>query len=153
MDLRKIKKLVEILEASDLAEIEIETEDESIRLSRYPSNVNLPTYAPQVPASAPSAPAGAPAKGDGKPEAGGDEMPEGHVVRSPMVGTFYASPNPDSEPFVRIGQEVKAGDTVCIIEAMKMFNQIESDVNGKVVAVLVENTQPVEYDQPLFIIR
>jgi len=160
MDLRKIKKLVEILEASDLAEIEIEADDESIRLSRYPSSTG-PAYAPPAPTQHYHVAGGGPApaaegeadsaRGEGGESA--DGTPEGHVVRSPMVGTFYAAPNPDSEPFVRVGQEVKAGDTVCIIEAMKMFNQIESDVNGKVVAVLVENTHPVEYDEPLFIIR
>ncbi len=161
MDLRKIKKLVEILEASDLAEIEIQENDEAIRLSRYPSGGVAPAYAmPPPPAQAYAAPAPAPQGGEsvpngteGKPAAEADEVPDGHVVRSPMVGTFYASPNPDSEPFVRVGQAVKAGDTVCIIEAMKMFNQIESDWDGKVVAVLVENAQPVEFDEPLFIIR
>ena len=160
MDLRKIKKLVEILEASDLAEIEIQENDEAIRLSRFPSgDVSYPAPPPAIapvhyapaPGAAPAPPAEPDAAGSG--DAGEDDAPDGYVVRSPMVGTFYNAPNPDSEPFVRVGQEVKAGDTVCIIEAMKMFNQIESDVDGKIVAVLVDNAQPVEFEQPLFIIR
>ena len=157
MDIRKIRTLVEILEASDLAEIEIQEGEESIRLSRYPAGgPPMPTYA--MPMQQMHAPQPAPAAASSGPAAGGksaeeEEMAEGHVIRSPMVGTYYAAPNPDSEPFVRIGQQVKAGDTVCVIEAMKMFNQIESDTDGKVVAILVENGQPVEFDQALFIVR
>lgn len=153
MDIRKVKKLVELLEESNLAEIEIHENDESVRLSRYP-----PGGVPQLPAlpmghaMAPTPPA----PGLDFPDRGvveEDAEPEGHVVRAPMVGTFYDSPNPESEPFVRPGQEVKAGDIVCIVEAMKMFNQIETDVDGTVVSILADNGQPVEFDQPLFIIR
>lgn len=157
MDLRKIKKLVEILEESQLAEIEITEEGESIRLSRNmqagPAMPQYMAYPQAAPAPAAPAPESAPSADGGS--AGSDEpdLADGHVIRSPMVGTFYAAPNPESEPFVRTGQSVKAGDTVCVIEAMKMFNQIESDTDGKVVAVLVENGQPVEFDQPLFIVR
>ncbi|MDJ0657631.1 MAG: acetyl-CoA carboxylase biotin carboxyl carrier protein [Xanthomonadales bacterium] len=158
MDIRKIKKLVELLEESGLAEIEISENDESVRLSRYPQQMPAApapypaAMAPPVMPVAGPAPAAPQAEGD----PGGDAEPEvidGTVVRSPMVGTFYSSPNPESDPFVRVGQEIKAGDVVCIIEAMKMFNQIETEVDGKVVSVLVENAQPVEFDQPLFIVR
>lgn len=157
MDLRKIKKLVEILEESQLAEIEITEEGESIRLSRQMQSMpQMPQYMPYPPQSAPAAPlAESSSSGGEAPSTGSDDpdLADGHVIRSPMVGTFYAAPNPESEPFVRTGQSVKAGDTVCVIEAMKMFNQIESDTDGKIVAVLVENGQPVEFDQPLFIVR
>ncbi|MDX1570245.1 MAG: acetyl-CoA carboxylase biotin carboxyl carrier protein [Xanthomonadales bacterium] len=156
MDLRKIKKLVEILEESNLSELEIHENDESIRLSRH--GAGEPTmfagYPPPQGYAPP--PTGAPAQKEERESDGEEtepELAEGHVIRSPMVGTYYAAPNPDSEPFVSVGQNIKAGDTVCIIEAMKMFNQIESDINGKVVAVLVDNAQPVEFDQPLFIVR
>ncbi|MEM7706086.1 MAG: acetyl-CoA carboxylase biotin carboxyl carrier protein [Pseudomonadota bacterium] len=154
MDIRKIKKLVELLEDSDLAEIEISENDESVRLSRLPANMPVPAYAPPPVAPAAVAPA-APAPAESAAPAGGDvePEPEGHVIRSPMVGTFYASPNPESDPFVRVGQEIRAGDVVCIVEAMKMFNQIESDVDGKVISMLVETGQPVEFDQPLMIVR
>ncbi len=153
MDIRKIKKLVELLEESDLAEIEISENDESVRLSRMPRNMPVPMYAapqaPMAPAAAPSpeAAASSPATAEPTPE------PEGHVIRSPMVGTYYGSPNPESDQFVRLGQEIREGDVVCIVEAMKMFNQIEADVAGKVVSILVETGQPVEYDQPLMIVR
>ena len=150
MDIRKIKKLVEILEESGLAEIEIHEQEESIRLSRHSQHQPI-AAAPVAALPTPALPLAA------APEAasGGDEadLEEGYVVRSPMVGTFYGSPNPESDPFVRVGQSIKAGDVVCIIEAMKMFNQIESEVDGKVVSVLVDNAQPIEFDQPLFIIR
>lgn len=151
MDLKKIERLVEIFEASDLAEMEIREEDDSIRLSRASAYAS-PMPAAYPAAAAPAATTSVPAV-ETKSEESVAETPEGHVVRSPMVGTFYAAPNPDSDPFVSVGQTVRAGDTVCVIEAMKMFNQIEADVEGKVVAVLVENAQPVEFDQPLLIIR
>ena len=155
MDLRKIKKLIDILEESNLAELEIKEGEESVRLSRVPKGA----YAPQpmapathvhveparaaAPAAAPSAAPAAPAE---------DALPPGHVVRSPMVGTYYASSKPDSPPFVKVGQSVKVGDTLGIIEAMKMFNQIEADHSGTIVAVLGDNGQPVEFDEPLFVI-
>jgi acetyl-CoA carboxylase biotin carboxyl carrier protein len=152
MDIRKIKKLVEILEESGLAEIEIHEQEDSIRISRYPRDLPIaaaPAIAPVMP------PQAAPLVAMPEPAVAGHEtdLEEGYVVRAPMVGTFYASPNPESDPFVRVGQSIKAGDVVCVIEAMKMFNQIESEADGKVVSVLVDNAQPVEFDQPLFIIR
>lgn len=158
MDIRKVKKLVELLEESNLAEIEIHENEESVRLSRYPQGGAAPMPAYQsayqpMPAGqsiADAAPGGA---DSAERQPAEEPEPEGFVVRSPMVGTFYDAPNPDSEPFVRRGQQVKAGDVVCIVEAMKMFNQIEVDVDGTVVSVLAEPGQPVEFDQPLFIIR
>jgi len=159
VDLRKIKKLIDILEDSNLAELEIREGEESVRLSRMPKGfVAAQGAASQTqvhvePARAPGAAASAHAPVAHAPAAaGGKELPAGHVLRSPMVGTFYASPNPDSPPFVKIGQSVKAGETLAIIEAMKMFNQIEADVAGTIVAVLASNGQPVEFDEPLFVI-
>ncbi len=154
MDLRKIKKLIELLEESELAEIEIHEGEESVRLIRsHPQPVAAQSYqlAPPV-APAPAAEPVASAV----PESRSDDerpLPEGEVVRSPMVGTYYASPNPDSPAFVKVGSSVSAGDTLCLIEAMKMFNQIEAEFGGKVVAILVEDGQPVEFDEPLFVIK
>ncbi len=166
MDLRKIKKLIDLLDESNLAEIEIKEGEESVRLSRMPKNMPMQqmTYA-AAPAQA-AAPAHVeaprPAAHPPAPSAshsdtahigkGGRELPDGHVLRSPMVGTFYASPNPESPPFVKVGQAVKAGDTLAIIEAMKMFNPIEADVSGTVTAVLASSGQPIEFDEPLFVI-
>jgi len=149
MDIRKIKKLIELLEDSDLAEIEIKEGEESIRISRSSSAqlTAMPALQPGAPVAAPSA------AGDEAAAAGAaDETPPGHPVSSPMVGTFYASPSPDSKPFTEIGSEVKVGDTLCIIEAMKIFNEIEADRDGVVRAVLKQNGDPVEYGEPLFII-
>jgi acetyl-CoA carboxylase biotin carboxyl carrier protein len=153
MDIRKVKKLIELLEESDVAEIEIHEGEESVRISRNSSSapaMALPAVMPQAPAPAPAvaepsaaAPAGT--------EASEPEIP-GHALRSPMVGTFYRSPSPGSKPFVEVGQQVAAGDTLCIIEAMKILNQIESDKAGTVKQILVENGEPVEYNAPLFII-
>lgn len=146
MDIRKIKKLIELLEESSLTEMEIVEGEESVRLVRGGSQVQaVPMMAPQFVAPAP--PLIEQRKEDD------NQMPAGEVVLSPMVGTFFAASGPGAEPFVSMGQRVGVGDTLCIIEAMKMFNQIESDVSGTVVAILVENGQPVEYDQPLFVIR
>ena len=152
MDIRKIKKLIELLEESSLTEIEIIEGEESVRLARGGQQPAMQYTAPQMaapvaPAPAAPAPAVEPAKDDE------DQVPEGELVLSPMVGTFFAASGPGAEPFVSLGQSVGVGDTLCIIEAMKMFNQIESDISGTVVAILVENGQPVEYDQPLFVIR
>ncbi len=155
MDLRKIKKLIDLLEESNLAELEIKEGEEIVRLSRYPKGM-APAFQAAAPAvvhaveappaqAEPRAPAEAPA-------AGAKDAPAGHTVRSPMVGTFYASPSPDAPAFVKVGQAVKAGDTIGIIEAMKMFNQIEADVSGTVLAVLAQSGHPVEYDEPLFVI-
>jgi acetyl-CoA carboxylase biotin carboxyl carrier protein len=154
MDLRKIKKLIDLLEESNLAEIEIKEGEESVRLARTPRG----TYAP-APMPAPMAHAPAPmpmqspteAATGGQAKAGSD-LPDGDVVRAPMVGTFYASPAPDKPPFVSVGQAVKAGDTLGIIEAMKMFNPIEAEVSGTVLKILAESGQPVEFDQPLFVV-
>jgi len=150
MDIRKVKKLIELLEESGIAEIEIHEGEESVRISRYAAAAPVAMAAPVAAAPAAVAPA---ATAPSLPEPDKTpEQPPGHPVTSPMVGTFYRAPTPGAKEFVDIGQAVKAGDTLCIIEAMKMLNQIEADVAGTVSAVLVENGQPVEFDQPLFII-
>lgn len=151
MDIRKIKKLIELLEATGISEIEIKEGEESLRLSRYSpiQNVQQERHFAVAPTIAPTPPA-APLVAETKVI---DKHPSGHKLRSPMVGTMYTSPSPDSPEFVKLGQSVKAGDTLCIIEAMKMFNEIESDRAGTVTAILVANGEPVEYDQPLFIIE
>jgi acetyl-CoA carboxylase biotin carboxyl carrier protein len=149
VDIRKIKKLIELLEESSLTEIEIQEGEESVRLVRGGQVQNVHHVTPQIVAPA----AAAPMLAGEAPKADEDEVPEGEMVLSPMVGTFFAASGPGAEPFVSLGQRVGVGDTLCIIEAMKMFNQIEADVSGTVVAILVENGQPVEYDQPLFVIR
>ncbi len=141
MDIRKIKKLIELLEESGIAELEIKEGEESVRISRQIAPI-MQAVAPP-PAAAPAALAPAPAA----------EHEAGHQVKSPMVGTFYSSASPTSGPFVTQGQQVNAGDTLCIIEAMKMMNQIEADVSGKVVAALAKNGEPVEFGQPLFVIE
>ncbi len=158
MDLRKIKKLIDLLEESNLNEIEIKEGEESVRLSRGGSfAVSAPVAAQVIPsapvASAPAMPMVSPVEAatGGSPKSG-PELPEGHVVRAPMVGTFYASAAPDKPPFVSVGATVKAGDTLGIIEAMKMFNPIEAEVSGTVLAIQCENGQPVEFDQPMFVI-
>jgi len=154
MDLRKIKKLIELLEESSLAEIEIVEGEESVRLSR--TGTASPVVTSFTPAAAPTATAtpvvGAPAA-TADSASTEPSVPDGQVVRAPMVGTFYASSSPEADPFVSMGQQVSTGDTLCIIEAMKMFNQIEADFSGTVVAILAENGQPVEFDQPLFVLR
>jgi acetyl-CoA carboxylase biotin carboxyl carrier protein len=147
MDIRKIKKLIEIIEESDIAELEIKEGEESIRISRYSAAPATVAYTPApaaVPATATTATAAlAPV----------EEKITGHVVKSPMVGTFYRSASPGTKVFAEIGQSVQVGDTLCIIEAMKILNQIESDKSGTVTKILVENAEPVEYGQPLFIIE
>jgi acetyl-CoA carboxylase biotin carboxyl carrier protein len=155
MDIRKVKKLIELLEDSNLTEIEIVEGEESVRLIRGgQSMAAAPQYVQQLPATPAQAPAPAAAVPAGLPSDDTEEqIPAGEPVLAPMVGTFYASSSPEAEPFVTMGQSVGVGDTLCIIEAMKMFNQIESDVACIVVAILAENGQPVEYDQPLFVIR
>jgi acetyl-CoA carboxylase biotin carboxyl carrier protein len=155
MDLRKIKKLIDILEESNLAELEIKEGEESVRLSRIPTSLAAAPATPvthvQVPAPAATAAPVAPAP-TAPPAVGGKDVPAGHVLRSPMVGTFYTSPNPESPAFVKVGDVVKVGDTLAVIEAMKMFNQIEADVAGTIKAVLASSGQPVEFDEPLFVI-
>jgi acetyl-CoA carboxylase biotin carboxyl carrier protein len=149
VDIRKIKKLIELLEESSLTEIEIVEGEESVRLVRGGQAQAMPYVAAPMLAAAPmAAPLAAEQSKDDE-----DQVPEGELVLSPMVGTYFAASGPGAEPFVSMGQKVGVGDTLCIIEAMKMFNQIEADVSGTVVAILVENGQPVEYDQPLFVIR
>jgi acetyl-CoA carboxylase biotin carboxyl carrier protein len=147
MDIRKIKKLIEIIEESDIAELEIKEGEESIRISRYSAAPAAVSYAP-APAPAPAPAAATPAA-----TAPAEEKITGHVVKSPMVGTFYRSASPGTKVFAEVGQSVQVGDTLCIIEAMKILNQIESDKSGTIVKVLVENAEPVEYGQPLFIIE
>ncbi|MES2625489.1 MAG: acetyl-CoA carboxylase biotin carboxyl carrier protein [Pseudomonadota bacterium] len=152
MDIRKVKKLIELLEESNVAEIEIKEGEESVRISRnYPSG-SMPPQHYVMQAHAPAAAAApAPAAIAAAPAASAP-MYKGQPVKSPMVGTFYRSPSPSSPSFIEIGKQVKVGDVICIIEAMKMMNQIEADRAGTVEAILVEDGQPVEYDQPLVII-
>ena len=155
MDIRKIKKLIEMLEASGIAELEITEGAESVRINRYgqmPPMMPPPAPYPMPYPAAPQAPAAAPAPAAEAAPAG-KPAPDGKLIRSPMVGTFYNAPAPDADPFIKLGDDIKAGDTVCIIEAMKMFNRIEADFGGKVVEILVENGQPVEYDEPLFVVK
>lgn len=144
MDIRKVKKLIELLEESGIDEIEITEGEESIRISRSAQKLPAPTPAPSVAAPVHVAPVAAAA-----PAPMVNAEPTGHLVRSPMVGSFYRSASPTSEPFVKEGQVVKKGQTICIIEAMKMMNQIEADRDGTIGEILVENGQPVEFDQPL----
>ena len=160
MDLRKIKKLIDLLEESNLAEIEIKEGEESVRLARIPKGgvaMSLPPPAPLHLEHAPRPAAAMPMASPVEAATGGSprppsDLPDGHVVRSPMVGTFYASPSPDKPPFVKVGQAVKQGETLGIVEAMKMFNPIEAEVSGTVLAIQCETGQPVEFDQPLFVI-
>ncbi len=146
MDIRKVKKLIELLEESGVAEIEIHEGEESVRISRYAAHAPVAPAPVSVAVPAATAPVAA----SEQPEA--PSAPAGHTVDSPMVGTFYRSASPGAGPFVEIGQRVNEGDTLCIIEAMKMLNQIEADKAGVVKAVLVENAEPVEYGQALFVI-
>ena len=147
MDIRKVKKLIELLETSDVAEIEIKEGEEAVRISRISSAAPVTV----APVAAPPAPAAAPASDRGGEEKTASSGPatRGKLVNSPMVGTFYRAPSPSSPPFVEVGTQVKAGDVVCIVEAMKMMNQIEADHAGVVEAILVEDGEPVEFDQPL----
>ncbi len=149
MDIRKIKKLIELLEESDVEELEIQEGDDSVRISRRREQPAGVSYAPQYAAPQPQAPAPVPAEPATPAE---PEGPKGHALKSPMVGTFYRAPSPSASSFVEVGQTVKAGDVICIVEAMKMMNQIEADKSGTIAEILVENGQPVEFDQPLFII-
>jgi acetyl-CoA carboxylase biotin carboxyl carrier protein len=159
MDLRKIKKLIDLLEESNLAEIEIKEGEESVRLARVPKGGIMASapmqyaapmaHAAPQPAMPMQSPTEAATGGQAKPAS---DLPDGDIVRAPMVGTFYASSAPDKPPFVTVGQAVKAGDTLGIIEAMKMFNPIEAEISGTVLKILTESGQPVEFDQPLFVI-
>lgn len=152
MDIRKVKKLIELLQESNIDEIEIKEGEESVRISRnrassQPQYFSAPPMMAAAPAPVATAPTAAAAQAETKPAA-----MNGHVVKSPMVGTFYRSPSPSSPPFVEVGKHVKVGDVICIVEAMKMLNQIEADKAGIVEAILVEDGQPVEFDQPLITI-
>ncbi len=149
MDIRKVKKLIELLEESGIAEIEISEGEDSVRISRFGSNVAAPVAVAMPPAAAPAAAtAAAPASALAMAEAEED----GHVVPAPMVGTFYNAPSPGSAPFVQVGDRVSIGDALCIIEAMKMMNQIEAEVAGTIKSIRVQNGDPVEYGQILFVI-
>ena len=160
MDIRKIKKLIELVEESGIAELEISEGEESVRISRNFSG-QVTTAMPQMmmqqaaPVAAPAAaaPVAAPAAAPAAAAPAADAIPRGHLMRSPMVGSFYRSSSPEAKPFVEVGQHVNVGDTLCIVEAMKMMNQIESDKAGVIKAILVENGQAVEFDEPLFIIE
>ncbi len=153
MDLRKLKKLIDLVQESGISELEVTEGEEKVRIAKHLAMPAAASYAPQpaaaLPAPAPAATATAAAIAV-TPAA--EPVIDGHVVKSPMVGTFYRSSAPGAKPFVDVGQTVSAGDRLCIIEAMKLMNEIESDVSGSVKAILVENGQPVEYGQPLFII-
>lgn len=149
MDLRKIKTLIQLLQESELAEIEVRDGEESVRLSR----ASTVTAAPAAPAVAVAAAPSVAPEPAAAPEPASPAQPQGEQVTSPMVGTFYAAPSPTSPAFVKVGDRVNAGDVLCVIEAMKTMNHIESEYSGEVAAVLVENSEPVEYGQPLFIIR
>jgi len=154
MDIRKVKKLIELLEESGISEIEIKEGEESVRISRNGPSMTMPQmqYAPAMaPPMAAAAAAAAPVAA-AETETAAAEV-SGHVVTSPMVGTFYEAPSPGSAPFVEVGKSVKEGDTLCIIEAMKMLNQIEADKSGVIKQMVAENGQPVEFGQPLFIIE
>jgi len=153
MDLRKLKTLIDLVQQSGIAELEITEGEERVRISRGGSGAPqaAPVQVYTLPQPGPVPAAGAPVAG-GAPAAEGEAAPEGHVIRSPMVGTFYRSSAPGAKAFVEVGQAVKAGDTLCIIEAMKLLNEIEADQDGTVKAILVESGQPVEYGEPLFIL-
>lgn len=171
MDIRKVKKLIELLEESKVSEIEIREGEESVRISRHPSSSGNVYYAPpsgfpvsghphsqpmmgtEIFGSAPSAASMMSGQNEAQTsKAAPASEPTGHIVKAPMVGTFYRAPSPNDKPFVEVGQSIKIGDTLCIVEAMKMLNQIEADVSGVVKRILVENGQPIEYGQPLFVI-
>jgi acetyl-CoA carboxylase biotin carboxyl carrier protein len=154
MDIRKVKKLIELLEESGIAEIEIKEGEESVRISRMPTGVPAPQYyaAPPPPAAAP-APSAASVAAAAAAEVHARRKNDENIVPSPMVGTYYAASSPTTKPFVAVGDEVKVGQVLCIIEAMKMMNQIESDRAGRVTAIMVKNGDPVEFGQPLFVVE
>ncbi len=151
MDIRKVKKLIELLDESGIAEIEISEGDDSVRISRYGSNVAAPVSLAMPPAAAVPAAAG-PAPAPASPLAMAEAEEDGHVVPAPMVGTYYSAPSPGSAPFVQVGDRVNVGDALCIIEAMKMMNQIEAEVAGTIKSIRAQNGDPVEYGQVLFVI-
>lgn len=153
MDLRKLKKLIDLVEESGITELEVTEGEEKVRIAKHGNAAPMQTY--MMPPPAPTAAVAAPVVTVSTPlddQAAKTQLPDGNVVKSPMVGTFYRSTSPGSDPLVEVGSVVKAGDTLCIIEAMKLLNEIESDCAGTVKAILVENGQPVEYGEPLFVI-
>jgi acetyl-CoA carboxylase biotin carboxyl carrier protein len=150
MDIRKVKKLIELLEESGIAELEIKEGEESVRISRQ-SNQQAVTIAPPVSYAAPTPPPTTAPLAETKPTPTAES--KGHQIKSPMVGTYYSAPSPTAGPFVTIGQKVKVGDTLCIIEAMKMMNQIEADIAGTIRQIELESGEPVEFDQVLFVIE
>jgi len=154
MDLRKLKKLIDLVQESGIAELEITEGEEKVKIVKG-GEATITPVAPSAPARAPAAPAAgsAPQPAPAAPVPAEAPVQAGHVLKAPMVGTFYRSPSPDAKPFFEVGQNVKAGETVCIIEAMKLMNEIEADATGMIKAILVESGQPVEYGQPLFIIE
>lgn len=151
MDIRKIKKLIELLEESDIGELEIKEGEESVRISRSGHNMQTMQMMQPMQAMAPAPVAAAPAVAAAAPSVTdeSDSTPVGHLIKSPMVGTYYAAPSPSAPNFAKVGQHVKVGDVICIIEAMKMMNQIEADKAGIIGAILIEDGEPVEFDQPL----
>jgi len=155
MDIRKVKKLIELLDESGIAEIEITEGEESVRISRYPQGAAA-VHAPPAPfyhvAPPPGAPAPTPSAASAEPEADAEVVEDGFAVKAPMVGTFYAASSPGAAPYVQVGDRVKEGDALCIIEAMKMMNQIEADVSGVIKSIRVQNGEPVEYGQTLIVI-
>ncbi len=163
IDIRKIKKLIELIEETGIAEIEIREGEESIRINRFgqmgaalpsPTLIGHTSVASAHPVAKAALTSAEQAVADNEAKAtAASALPAGHVVKSPMVGTFYAASSPDAQPFVEVGQRVKVGDVLCIVEAMKMLNQIEADKDGVIVACIAENGQPVEFDQPLFVIE
>ncbi|HUA89367.1 MAG TPA: acetyl-CoA carboxylase biotin carboxyl carrier protein [Steroidobacteraceae bacterium] len=155
MDIRKIKKLIELLEESGIAEIEIKEGEEAVRISRMPAGGMVTQMVPQVHLAAPVAPAAAPLAAAPAVVAETPVKPKAneHVITAPMVGTFYGSPSPGAKAFVEIGDEIKAGQVLCIIEAMKMMNQIESDKAGRITSIMARNGDPVEFGQPLFVVE
>jgi len=152
MDTRKIKKLIELVKETGVGELEVKSGDESVRINCQVAQAPAATTAIPVSPAPAQATITAPAPSAAPAEKPAKETPEGHGINAPMVGTVYIAPQPGSPPFVSVGQQVNVGDTLCLIEAMKMFNKIEADKTGKISARLVDNEQPVEYDQPLFII-
>lgn len=152
MDLRKLKKLIDLVQESGISELEVTEGEEKVRIAKFPTGgmttMPMPMHMPQpLPTASVSLPAATKNQDDDE-----DELPEGHVMRSPMVGTFYRAASPGAQPLCEVGNKVSMGDRLCIIEAMKLMNEIEADAAGEIKAILVENGQPVEYGQPLFII-
>jgi acetyl-CoA carboxylase biotin carboxyl carrier protein len=152
MDIRKVKKLIELLDESGIAEIEITEGEEAVRISRYAPNVAAPVAAAMPAAAAAPVAAAPPAPAPATPITIAETEEEGHVVMAPMVGTFYSASSPGSPPFVQVGDRIEVGDTLCIVEAMKMMNQIEAEVSGTIKSIRVQNGEPVEYGQILFVI-